>query len=170
MIGVRGLIFVLLPFAFCALPFAFSQTPAQGRFVLAVQYPPEQKIEMPFFRTGAVDKLDANGWVRRPKPRVSAPTKLEVSLKDAPAPSSVKPEYQAYVLWAVTEKGEFVKLGPLGGKLETQTELTAFGMVISLEPDLNATRPKGLFVLETGLPDAKHRYFGMVRVYYEGKK
>ena len=157
-------------FAFCLLTSAFSQAAAQGRFVLAVQYSPEQKIEMPFFRTGAVDKLDANGWVRRPKPRVSAPTKLEVSLKDAPSPSSVKPEYQAYVLWAVTEKAEFVKLGVISGKLETQTDQTAFGMVISLEPDPNATRPKGVFVLETGLPDKKTRYFGMVRVYYEGKK
>ena len=159
----------LLPFAFCFLPFAFSQAP-QGRSVLAVQYPPELKIVMPFFRTGVLDKIDAEGEVKRSKPRAKPSVKVEVDLKGAPSPSSVKPEYQAYVLWAVTEKAEFVKLGVLNKKVETETPPLAFGMVISAEPDPNAAQPKGVFVLETGLPDKKTRYFGMTRVYYEGKK
>lgn len=167
---IRSLIFVLLPFAFCALPFAFPQPSPQGRYVLAVQYPPELKITMPFFRTGIADKLDAEGEVKRSKPREKPSVKVQVELKDAPAPSSIKPEYQAYVLWAVNEKTEFVKLGVLNKKVETETPLLAFGMVISAEPDPNADQPKGAFVLETGLPDKKTRYFGMIRVYYEGKK
>ena len=48
-----------------------------------------------------------------------------------------------------------------------ETPLPAFGMVISLEPDPKADQPKGAFVLETGLPDKKTRYFGMTRVYYD---
>jgi hypothetical protein len=162
---------VFLTLALCVLPFAFPQAP-QGRYVLAVQYPPELKIKMPFFRTGAVsnDKLDAEGEVRRSKPREKPSVRVEVELKGAPPPSSVKPEYRGYVLWAVTEKAEFVKLGVLDKKVETDTPVLAFGMVISLEPDPDAAQPKGAFVLETGLPDKKTRYFGMTRVYYDEKK
>ncbi|MGH8758834.1 MAG: hypothetical protein ACREVW_04875, partial [Burkholderiales bacterium] len=60
----RTLFLLLLPFAFCFLPFAFSQ---DSRFVLVIQFPPDQKIRLPFFRTGALDKIDAEGEVRRKK-------------------------------------------------------------------------------------------------------
>ena len=136
-----------------------------GRFILAHQYPPDQRVTLPFFRTGALDKIDGEATVHRKKT-----VRVKMELKDAPAPSSVKPEYRAYVLWAVGPKGEFVKLGEIEKNLAIETSLLAFGLVVSLEADPQASKPSGIFVLETGLPQRKTSFFGMTKVFYTGKK
>jgi hypothetical protein len=141
-----------------------SQPPE--RFVLVIQYPPDQKIKLPFFRTGGAEKISAEGEVRRRQA-----TRVKVELKDAPAPSAVHPQAQSWVLWAVDADGAFTRLGSFDGKnLDVETPLTSFGLVISAEPDAAASAPKGVFVLETHFPDKKTRYFGMTKVVYSGKK
>ncbi len=153
-----------------AFPLASSLKPqasppeAGKRFVLVIQYPFDQKIKLPLFRTGALEKVDGEATVRRKKSTV-----VEVELADAPQPSSVKPEYQAYVLWAVEANGNLVNLGAFEkNRAEVTTRLQAFGLVVSLEPDPRAAKPKGLFVLESHLPAKRTRFFGMQKVFYAG--
>ena len=81
----------------------------------------------------------------------------------------MKPEYRAYVLWAVDAKGRLTNLGEATKGLELETPLKAFGLVISLEADAKSAQPAGLFVLESHLPDKKTRYFGMIKVFYPGR-
>ena len=66
-------------------------------------------------------------------------------------------EYLTYVLWAITPQGRAVNLGELvvGGdgraKIETTTELQAFGMVVTAEPYFAVRRPSDLIVAENAV-------------------
>lgn len=159
---MRRFHFCLLPLAFCLLPFVAA---AADRTVVVLQFPPDQKVGLSFYRTGAVEKIDGTAEVRRSFKKSNS-TKVEVSIKDAPAPSSVKPEYQAYVAWAVDAKGGFTRLGAISKDLKVETPLKAFGIVISLEANPEAAAPTGLFVLESEFPDKKNSFFGMTKVVY----
>lgn len=145
--------------AILLLLFATLALAQESRFVLVIQFPYDQKIKLPFYRTGALEKIDAEGEVRRKKT-----TRIRVELKDAP-----DPEGKAYVLWAVRADKSFRNLGAISKNLETETPLKDFGLVVSLESDPKAAQPMGTFVLETHFPDKKTRYFGMTKVVYTGK-
>ncbi len=153
---------VLLLLGFAIGTLLLAQEP---RFIMAMQYPPDQRVTLPFYRTGALDKIDGEATVHRKKT-----VRVKMDLKDAPPPSSVKPEYKGYVLWAVDPKAKFVRLGELSKNLAVETSLLSFGLVVSLEADPEASKPSGMFVLETGLPQRKTAYFGMTKVVYTGQK
>ena len=116
------------------------------RTILILQFPPDFKVDLNLFRTGAVERIDGSAEVKRNKDN-KKPTRVEVSIKDAPAPSSVKPEYQAYVVWAIDGKANFVNLGTISKNLKTDTALKSFGILVSAEADPTAKSPKGTFVL-----------------------
>ncbi len=132
------------------------------RFILLIQFPYDQKVKLPLYRTGALERIEGQATVLRKKV-----TRLTVELENAPAPSSVKPEYKAFVLWAVERNGNPVNLGAIEkGASRIETPLQSFGLVVSLESDPQAPRPAGLFVLESHLPEKRTRYFGMEKVFY----
>jgi hypothetical protein len=156
---------------FCVLSLALllpSLAQAADRFVYVLQFPPDQDISLNLYRTGAVERIEGTADVRhRFKKAKQRTTSVEISLKGEPAPSSVKPEYQAYVAWAVDAKGGLTRLGAfLKNNLKAETELQSFGIVISAETDAFATAPKGLFVLESEYPVKKNSFFGMTKVVY----
>lgn len=152
-------------FIFCVLLSGFclrAVSEETQRFVLVIQFPYDQKVKLPFYRTGAVEKIDGEATVVR-----KGSTRVKAKLADAPEPSTIRPEYRAYVLWAVGSKGNFVNLGTLGtSEASLGIPLQAFGLVVSLESDPQAREPKGLFVLESHLPERKTRFFGMQKVFY----
>ena len=135
------------------------------RTILILQFPPDFKVALNLFRTGAVDKIDGSAEVKRNKDN-KQPTHVVVSIKDAPAPSSVRPEYQAYVVWAIDGKANFVNLGTISKDLKTDTPLKSFGILVSVEVNPTVKSPKGTFVLESQFPEKKNSFFGMTKVVY----
>jgi len=154
--------FCLLIFASC---FLISALCAADRTILILQFPPDLKIALNLFRTGAIEKIDGAAEVKRNADN-KKPTRVNVSIKDAPAPSSVKPDFQAYVVWAIDGKANFTNLGTISKDLKADTPLKSFGIVISLEANPTAKTPKGLFVLESQFPEKKNSFFGMTKVVY----
>lgn len=132
------------------------------RMVQAVQYPYDQKLKFMLFRTGRIKDIDGSAEVKRKKT-----VEVEVQV-DGPPPSQLNPNYRGYVIWALTPSGKFVNLGSVErkGTVKTTTELRMFGFVVSAESNLQATSPTDP-VLESGMPDAKRRYYPIQRVYYE---
>lgn len=133
------------------------------RMVQAVQFPYDMKVKFTLFPTGRAKDMGGSAEVRRRKKGVE----VEVGVDEAPPASQIKPEYRGYVIWALTPAGKFVPLGSLErkGTVKTTTNLPAFGIVVSAEADLKATSPTDP-VLESGMPDAKSRYYPIQRVYY----
>lgn len=140
---------------------------AADRTVMVLQFPPDQKVALELYRTSAVNKIDGSAEVRRQfKKADKRVTRVEISIKDAPSPSSIKPEYQAYVAWAVNEKGALTRLGAISKDLKTETQLISFGIVISAEANAEVTTPAGVFVLESEFPVKKGSFYGMTKVVY----
>lgn len=160
--GIRKLALVSALAAACLVLATYA---AADRTVLVLQFPPDFKVSLNLFRTGAVDKIEGSAEVKRNKDN-KQPTRVNVSMKDAPAPSSIKPEYQAYVVWAIDGKAKFVNLGTITKDLKADTSLKSFGLVISAEADPKAASPKGTFVLESQFPEKKNSFFGMTKVVY----
>ena len=104
-LGVFWLVF-LLPFARAA-----------DRSVYILQFPPDQDVSLNLYRTGVAAKMEGAADVKhRFKKAKERTTRVELSMKGAPPPSDLKPEFQAYVAWAVDAKGGFTRLGQIAGK------------------------------------------------------
>src|ERR1039458_344131 len=160
---IRGYLYLL---SVALLVPSFAQ--AADRTVYVLQFPPDQDISLVLYRTGVVPKIEGTADVKhRFKKARQRTTSVEISMHGAPAPSDVKPEFKAYVAWAVDAKGGLTRLGQIAGKeLKVETELQSFGLVISVETDPLAESPKGLFVLESEFPVKKNSFFGMTKVVY----
>ncbi len=119
-------------------------------------------MTLPLYRTGALEKIAGEATVVRKRV-----TRVTARLESLPEPSSVGPEYRAFVLWAVDSKARLRNLGALWkGEAKIETPLQTFGLVVSLEADPQAREPKGLFVLESHFPEKKSSFFGMEKVFY----
>ena len=127
---IRGYICVL------SLALLLASLAQADRTVYVLQFPPDQDISLNLYRTGAVEKIEGTADVKhRFKKAKERTTSVEITLH-APAPSDVKPEFKAYVAWAVDAKGALSRLGQIAGKeLKVETELQSFGIVISAEAD-----------------------------------
>jgi len=167
----RAALFLVLLLPIAARPQASSpQAPEKEelvpgkRMVRAVQFPYDMKLKFTLFPTGRLDGLTGSAEVRRRKKGIE----VDVELEQAPPASQLKPEYRGYVVWALTPAGKFVHLGALEGKgkMETTTNLPAFGIVVTAEADLKAASPTDP-VLESGYPSGKRaRIYPIHRVYY----
>lgn len=132
------------------------------RMVQAVQFPLDIKVKFdPLYPTGRIKDISGRAEVKRTKT-----IEVEVEI-DAPPPSELKPDYKGYVVWALATSGKFTRLGTIErkGTLKVTTNLRAFGIVVTAEPDVNAATP-GDPVLESGMPDARKRYYPIRRVVY----
>ena len=80
-------------------------------------------------------------------------TKIDVNF-DKLGPAQVHgEEFLTYVLWAITPEGRAENLGEVmvegdSAKLQTSTELQAFGMVVTAEPYWAVTQPSDAVVME----------------------
>lgn len=151
----------------CLLLAALSVTAvAAERFVMVLQYPPDQKVLLTLYRTGAIERIEGEAEIKR-EFKHDRITKVAITIKDTTPPPDVKPGYASYVAWLVDAKGGFTRVGAFEGKeVKFETPMIAFGIVISLETDAAATAPKGLFVMESQFPDKKNSFFGMIKVVY----
>jgi len=83
---------------------------------------------------------------------------ISANFEKVPAPTTFGVEYLTYVLWAITPEGRPSNLGEvvLNGdkaKIETATELQAFGMIVTAEPYFSVRAPSDVVVLENFLRD-----------------
>ncbi len=110
-------------------------------------------------RSGAT-KVDFRGTALMPRARGEAKVEskqgyieVEVEFDDLGPVTQFGPEYQTYVLWAITPEGRATNLGEviLNGtksKLDVSTELQAFGLVMTAEPYFAVTQPSDVVVME----------------------
>ncbi len=81
-------------------------------------------------------------------------TKIEVKVKDLPASSTFGAEFLTYVLWAVTTEGRTDNLGEVqinkngDGKLNVNTQMQIFSLILTAEPYFAVRAPSELVVLE----------------------
>jgi hypothetical protein len=80
-------------------------------------------------------------------------TKVEVRFDKLPPAQTLGNEFLTYVLWAVTPEGRFQNMGEVylngdDAKLQTSTELQAFGMIVTAEPYYAVTQPSDVIVME----------------------
>jgi len=80
--------------------------------------------------------------------------KVDVRFKHLRPASSFGPEYMTYVLWAITPEGRPVNLGEVlpdhsgNAGLNVTSDLQAFGMIVTAEPDFAVSQPSDVVVME----------------------
>jgi outer membrane protein OmpA-like peptidoglycan-associated protein len=115
------------------------------------------------YRNGATTGVDFKGTDLMPeltgKAKVASKrslTKIDVDVEHLRPAKSIDLAYLTYVLWAITPEGQAKNIGELvehGGKasLHTGTDLQAFALVITAEPDFAVSQPSDLVVGENTL-------------------
>ncbi|MDX2177949.1 MAG: OmpA family protein [Bryobacteraceae bacterium] len=83
---------------------------------------------------------------------------ISANFEKVPAPSTFGVEYLTYVLWAITPEGRPSNLGEVildgdKAKVQSSTELQAFGMIVTAEPYFSVRTPSDVVVLENFIRD-----------------
>jgi outer membrane protein OmpA-like peptidoglycan-associated protein len=93
-------------------------------------------------------------------------TKIEAKVKDLLPPSTFGAEFLTYVLWAVSTEGRTDNLGEVqinkngDGKLEVNSQMQVFSLILSAEPYFAVRIPSELVVLENQMRrDTRARMF-----------
>ena len=87
------------------------------------------------------------------EPRKGA-TVLKLKFDHLAPPSRFGPQYQAYVVWAISPDGRAQNIGELTlegaekAKLHTSTPLQTFAMIVTAEPYYSVTQPSDVVVME----------------------
>jgi outer membrane protein OmpA-like peptidoglycan-associated protein len=125
-----------------------------------------------YLHRGGSTRIDFQGTPLMPVARGSAKVESErgvirvaAEFKDLGQPSGYGPEYLTYVLWAISPDGRPVNLGELtldhygagsSSKIETTSDIQAFGMIVTAEPYYAVTQPSDVVVLENAVrPDTR---------------
>ena len=78
---------------------------------------------------------------------------VEAQVTGLGAPDSFGPQYETYMVWAITPAGKAYKLGAMEAKdnrfeLNTKSAVRSFAIVVTAEPYQQVTRPADTIVLE----------------------
>src|SRR5260370_37869947 len=111
-------------------------------------------------RSGAT-KVDFAGTALMPRAKGDAKVNskqgtitIDAAFSDISGPASqFGPEYLTYVLWAISPEGRAINLGEVllnGGKskLNVTSDLQAFGMMVTAEPNFAVRTPSDVLVME----------------------
>jgi outer membrane protein OmpA-like peptidoglycan-associated protein len=132
------------------MPGLVFRTTVTSRTIKAINYHHRQGATTVSFVGTAM--MNMAGGQARVESRTGA-TKIDVSLEKLGPAQVHGEEYLTYVLWAITPEGRAENLGEImldgdNSKLQTSTELQAFGMVITAEPYWSVTQPSDAVVME----------------------
>ena len=128
-----------------------------SRSTQSVDYRHKGSTKVDFKGTNLMPGIDGEAKVEgRP-----GGVKLEVSLDHMQPANSLGLAYLTYVLWAITPEGQSHNLGEMVVKdgessLHTTTDLQAFALVLTAEPDFGVAEPSELVVAQNIVrPDTK---------------
>src|SRR5438132_12815060 len=109
------------------------------RTTLAITYPLDQTIEVPFHGTTRLPRLKGSATVRRQGRRG---TRVTLSIDNLPRAYELGGVYTTYVLWAISADGHVDNLGEIkrsgsgliDSKLDVTTPLQTFALLVTAEP------------------------------------
>src|SRR3954447_17118730 len=130
----------------------FAQSDAT-RTTIAITYPLDQTIEVPFHGTTRLPRLKGSARVRRQGRRG---TRVELNIDNLPRAYELGGIYTTYVLWAISPDGHVDNLGEIkrsgssfvNSKLDVTTPLQTFAMILTAEPHFLMKVPSRMVVME----------------------
>jgi outer membrane protein OmpA-like peptidoglycan-associated protein len=134
--------------------------PAQNdtrRTTIAITYPLDQTIEVPFHGTVRLPRLKGSAKVRRQGRRG---TRVELNIDNLPRAYELGGVYTTYVLWAISPDGHVDNLGEIkrsgsgmiDSKIDVTTPLQTFALVVTAEPHFLVHSPSRMVVMENLAP------------------
>jgi outer membrane protein OmpA-like peptidoglycan-associated protein len=135
---------------------AFAQNDTR-RTTIAITYPLDQTIDVPFHGTTRLPRLKGSAKVRRQSRRG---TRVELHLDNLPRAYELGGVYTTYVLWAISPDGHVDNLGEIkrsgsgliDSKIDVTTSLQTFALVITAEPHFLVHSPSRMVVMENMAP------------------
>jgi outer membrane protein OmpA-like peptidoglycan-associated protein len=135
---------------------AFAQNDTR-RTTIAITYPLDQTIEVPFHGTTRLPRLKGSAKIRRQSRRG---TRVELHLDNLPRAYELGGVYTTYVLWAISPDGHVDNLGEIkrsgsgliDSKIDVTTSLQTFALVVTAEPHFLVHSPSRMVVMENMAP------------------
>src|SRR5438045_8513820 len=142
----------------CAFAAALSQSDVT-RTTLAITYPLDQTIEVPFHGTTRLPRLKGAATVRRQGRRG---TRVTLAIDNLPRAYELGSVYTTYVLWAISPDGHVDNLGEIkrscstliDSKIDVTTPLQTFALIVTAEPHFLVHTPSRMVVMENVGPVA----------------
>src|SRR5437764_1584905 len=127
------------------------------RTTIAITYPLNQTIEVPFHGTTRLPRLKGDARVRRQGRRG---TRVELSIDNMPRAYELGSVYTTFVLWAISPDGHVDNLGEIkrsgsgivDSKIDVTTPLQTFALIVTAEPHFLVHTPSRMVVLENLKP------------------
>ena len=127
------------------------------RTTVAITYPLDQTIEVPFHGTTRLPRLKGTAWVRRQGRRG---TRVQLNIDNLPRGYELGGVYTTFVLWAISPDGHVDNLGEIkrsgsglvDSKIDVTTPLQTFALVVTGEPHFLVHSPSRMVVMENMAP------------------
>src|SRR5438552_5905456 len=128
------------------------------RTTLAITYPLDQTIEVPFHGTTRLPRLKGDATVRRQGRRG---TRVTLAIDNLPRAYELGSVYTTYVLWAISPDGHVDNLGEIkrsgsgliDSKIDVATPLQTFALIVTAEPHFLVHSPSRMVVMENLAPE-----------------
>src|SRR5437016_8823560 len=162
---------------------AYAQNDTR-RTTIAITYPLNQTIDVPFHGTTRLPRLKGTAHVRRQGRRG---TRVELSIDNMPRAYELGGVYTTYVLWAISPDGHVDNLGEIkrsgsgliDSKIDVTTSLQTFALIVTAEPHFLVHSPSRMVVMENLAPanirnaqleTAKIQYIGNTSDYFRDSR
>jgi outer membrane protein OmpA-like peptidoglycan-associated protein len=127
------------------------------RTTVAITYPLDQTIEVPFHGTTRLPRLKGLAQVKRQGRRG---TRVQLNIDNLPRGYELGGVYTTYVLWAISPDGHVDNLGEIkrsgsglvDSKIDVTTPLQTFALVVTAEPHFLVQSPSRMVVMENMAP------------------
>jgi outer membrane protein OmpA-like peptidoglycan-associated protein len=161
---------------FLAISIMAASVFAQGdnrRNTIAITYPLDQTIEVPFRGTTRLPRLRGDAKVRRQGRRG---TRVVLDIDNMPRAYELGGAYTTFVLWAISPDGHVDNLGEIkrsgsmviDSKIDVTTPLQTFALIVTAEPHFLVQVPSRMVVLENIRPVTRDVEIAAVPVQYIG--
>jgi outer membrane protein OmpA-like peptidoglycan-associated protein len=144
-------------FAVLVLAIVGSAQNDTRRTTIAITYPLDQTIDVPFHGTTRLPRLKGSAKVRRQGRRG---TRVELHIDNLPRAYELGGVYTTYVLWAISPDGHVDNLGEIkrsgsgliDSKIDVTTPLQTFALIVTAEPHFLVHSPSRMVVMENLAP------------------
>jgi outer membrane protein OmpA-like peptidoglycan-associated protein len=127
------------------------------RTTIAITYPLDQTIDVPFHGTTRLPRLKGSAKVRRQSRRG---TRVELNIDNMPRAYELGGVYTTFVLWAISPDGHVDNLGEIkrsgsgmiDSKIDVTTPLQTFALIVTAEPHFLVHSPSRMVVMENMAP------------------